>query len=85
MAIKRMENILIVVDDLEAAIAFFAALGLEVEGKATVEGQSVDRLVALEGVKSDIVTMRTRMATGGSSWTSSTRHRRSGSSRKTRR
>jgi catechol 2,3-dioxygenase-like lactoylglutathione lyase family enzyme len=54
-----MDNVLIVVDDLEAAIAFFAALGLEVEGKATVEGQSVDRLVALEGVKSDIVTMRT--------------------------
>jgi catechol 2,3-dioxygenase-like lactoylglutathione lyase family enzyme len=54
-----MDNVLIVVDDLEAAIAFFAALGMEIEGKATVEGPSVDRLVALEGVRSDIVMMRT--------------------------
>ena len=54
-----MDNVLLVVDDLEAAIAFFAALGLEVEGKATVEGPSVDRLVGLEGVRSDIAMMRT--------------------------
>ena len=54
-----MDNVLLVVDDLEAAIAFFVALGLEVEGEATVAGQSVDRLVGLEGVRSDIVTMRT--------------------------
>ena len=54
-----MDNVLLVVDDLEAAVAFFSALGLEVEGEATVGGPSVDRLVALEGVKSDIVMMRT--------------------------
>ena len=55
----RMDNVLLIVDDLEAATAFFAALGMVVEGKATVEGRSVDRLVALDGVRSDIVMMRT--------------------------
>ena len=54
-----MDNVLIVVDDLEAAIAFFTALGLELEGETTVGGPSVDRLVGLEGVRSDIATMRT--------------------------
>jgi catechol 2,3-dioxygenase-like lactoylglutathione lyase family enzyme len=55
----RMDNIAIVVDDLEAAKAFFAELGLELEGEATVEGASVDRLISLEGVRSDIAMMRT--------------------------
>ena len=59
MTLLRMDNILLVVDDLKAATAFFAALGLELEGEATVEGQSVDRLVGLEGVRSDIAMMRT--------------------------
>src|SRR5688572_3685711 len=47
----RMDNVLIVVDDLEAAIAFFAELGLELEGQTTVEGPAVDRLVGLDGVR----------------------------------
>ncbi|TDC74991.1 VOC family protein [Actinomadura sp. 7K507] len=55
----RMDNILIVVDDLEAATAFFAELGMEVEGKAPVEGPSVDSVVGLEGVRADIVMLRT--------------------------
>ena len=59
MTLKRMDNVLIVVDDLEAVKAFFAELGMELEGQATVEGPSVDRLVGLEGVRSDIATMRT--------------------------
>jgi catechol 2,3-dioxygenase-like lactoylglutathione lyase family enzyme len=59
MAIKRMDNILIVVDDLEAAIAFFVELGMELEGQTTVEGPSVDRVVGLDGVRSDIAMMRT--------------------------
>jgi catechol 2,3-dioxygenase-like lactoylglutathione lyase family enzyme len=59
MTVKRMDNVLIVVDDLEAAIAFFAELGLELEGETTVEGESVDRLVGLDGVRSDIAMMRT--------------------------
>lgn len=55
----RMDNVLIVVNDLKAVIGFFTELGLKIEGKATVEGEFVDRLVGLEGVKSDIVTMIT--------------------------
>lgn len=54
-----MDNVLIVLDDLAAAIAFFAELGLELEGETTVEGEWVDRIVGLEGVRSDIATMRT--------------------------
>jgi catechol 2,3-dioxygenase-like lactoylglutathione lyase family enzyme len=54
-----MDNVLIVVDDLTPAIAFFAELGLELEGQTTVEGPSVDRLVGLDGVRSDIAAMRT--------------------------
>jgi glyoxalase/bleomycin resistance protein/dioxygenase superfamily protein len=57
--IQRMDNIAIVVDDLAAAKAFFVELGLELEGEATVEGSAVDRLVGLEGVRSDIAMMRT--------------------------
>jgi len=59
MTLLRMDNILIVVDDLKAAIAFFAELGLELEGETTVEGPSVDRVVGLDGVRSDIAMMRT--------------------------
>lgn len=54
-----MDNIGIVVEDLTAAVAFFVELGLEIEGEATVEGQWVDRVIALNGVRSDIVMMRT--------------------------
>ena len=59
MAITRMDNILLVVDDLEAAKAFFAELGLEVEGETVVEGPSVDRLIGLDGVRATIASMRT--------------------------
>jgi catechol 2,3-dioxygenase-like lactoylglutathione lyase family enzyme len=59
MTIKRMDNVLLVVDDLKAAIAFFAELGLELEGETTVEGEWVDRIVGLDGVRSDIAMMRT--------------------------
>ena len=57
--IQRMDNVGIVVDDLEAAIAFFTELGMELEGQTTVEGESVDKLIALNGVRSDIAMMRT--------------------------
>jgi catechol 2,3-dioxygenase-like lactoylglutathione lyase family enzyme len=60
-----MDNVLIVVDDLEAAIAFFSELGLELEGQTTVEGQSVDRLVGLNGVRSEIAMMRPPDGHGG--------------------
>ncbi len=55
----RMDNIGIVVNDLKAVIAFFAELGLELEGETTVEGKWVDRIVGLDGVKSEIAMMRT--------------------------
>src|SRR6266545_5307032 len=47
MMLQRMDNVLIVVDDLEAAKAFFVELGMELEGETTVEGPSVDRLIGL--------------------------------------
>jgi catechol 2,3-dioxygenase-like lactoylglutathione lyase family enzyme len=59
MAIQRMDNIGIVVDDLEAATAFFVELGLELEGEAPVEGPWVDRVVGLDGVRCDIAMVRT--------------------------
>lgn len=55
----RMDNVLIVVDDLEAAKAFFLELGLELEGHTRVEGRWVDQLLALENVRSEIVLLRT--------------------------
>lgn len=59
MAIQRMDNVGIVVEDLEAAIAFFVELGMELEGKAQIEGPWADRTVGLDGVRSDIAMMRT--------------------------
>jgi catechol 2,3-dioxygenase-like lactoylglutathione lyase family enzyme len=59
MTIRRMDNVLIVVDDLEAATAFFAELGMELEGETTVEGDWAGRVVGLDGVRADIVMMRT--------------------------
>jgi len=59
MTLLRMDNVGIVVDDLQAAIGFFAELGLELEGEGTVEGEWVDRVVGLDGVRSDIAMMRT--------------------------
>ena len=52
-----MDNVGIVVEDLKAAIEFFAELGLELEGEMTVEGQWVDRIVGLNGVRNDIAMM----------------------------
>jgi catechol 2,3-dioxygenase-like lactoylglutathione lyase family enzyme len=59
MALQRMDNVGIVVEDLAGAIAFFRELGLELEGQMTVEGHWVDQVVGLEGVRSDIAMMRT--------------------------
>ena len=59
MTVQRMDNVLIVVDDLEAAKAFFAELGMELEGEATNEGPWVDQTVGLNDVRSDIAMMRT--------------------------
>jgi catechol 2,3-dioxygenase-like lactoylglutathione lyase family enzyme len=54
-----MDNILIVVDDLDAAKAFFIELGMELEGQAPLEGRHVDLLVGLENVRCEVAMMRT--------------------------
>jgi catechol 2,3-dioxygenase-like lactoylglutathione lyase family enzyme len=59
MTIKRMDNILIVVDDLEAVKAFFIELGLSLEGESTVEGPEVGRLIGLGNVKATLAMLRT--------------------------
>jgi catechol 2,3-dioxygenase-like lactoylglutathione lyase family enzyme len=59
MTIQRMDNVLIVVDDLEAAKAFFVQLGMELEGETTVEGGWVDQVIGLNDVRADIAMMRT--------------------------
>src|SRR6266498_3397108 len=57
--LQRMDNVGIVLDDLKAVTAFFVERGLELEGEMTVEGQWVDRVVGLDGVRNDIAMMRT--------------------------
>jgi catechol 2,3-dioxygenase-like lactoylglutathione lyase family enzyme len=59
MTIQRMDNVGIVVDDLDAAVAFFLELGLELDGQAVVEGPWVDRVVGLDDVRADIAMVRT--------------------------
>jgi catechol 2,3-dioxygenase-like lactoylglutathione lyase family enzyme len=54
-----MDNVGIVVDDLAATIAFFVELGLQLEGETTVEGPSVDQMVGLDDVRTDIAVLRT--------------------------
>ena len=59
MAIKKMEHVGIVVDDLQAAIDFFVELGLEPGGKGQVEGDWVERIIALDEVKVELAMLRT--------------------------
>jgi catechol 2,3-dioxygenase-like lactoylglutathione lyase family enzyme len=59
MTLLRMDNVLIVVDDLDAAKAFFTELGMELEGETTVEGPWADTVVGLDGVRADIAMLRT--------------------------
>jgi catechol 2,3-dioxygenase-like lactoylglutathione lyase family enzyme len=53
-----MDHVSVVVEDLEAAIAFFVELGMELEGQAPIEGPEVDRVNALDGVRVDIAMVR---------------------------
>ena len=59
MAVKRMDNVGIVVEDLDAAIDFFAELGLELEGRATIEGEWAGRVTGLGDQRVEIAMMRT--------------------------
>ena len=64
MTLQRMDNVLIVVDDLEAAKAFFAELGMELEGETQVEGPWVDSTVGLNDVRADITMMLNAVLAG---------------------
>lgn len=59
MSVTTLHHVSVVVDDLAAAVAFFTALGMTVEGEAPIEGPWVDRVNAIEGIRVDIAMMRT--------------------------
>jgi catechol 2,3-dioxygenase-like lactoylglutathione lyase family enzyme len=59
MTIQRMDHVSIVVNDLAAATEFFLELGLELQGEGTVGGDWVDRIVGLEGVRSELAMLET--------------------------
>jgi catechol 2,3-dioxygenase-like lactoylglutathione lyase family enzyme len=59
MTVKRMDNVGIVVEDIEAAIEFFAELGLELEGRAPIEGDWADDVTGLRGMRVEIAMLRT--------------------------
>jgi catechol 2,3-dioxygenase-like lactoylglutathione lyase family enzyme len=59
MTIQRMDHVGVVVDDLADAVAFFTTLGLELQGEAAVEGDWVDRIVGLEGIRAQIAMLQT--------------------------
>jgi catechol 2,3-dioxygenase-like lactoylglutathione lyase family enzyme len=59
MTVLRMDNVAIVVEDLDTALAFFTELGLELEDRSRIEGVWADRAVGLDGLRSEIAMMRT--------------------------
>lgn len=58
MAIQRMDNVLIVVEDLDAVVAFFVEIGMELEGTGPVEGPWVDAVIGIEGARQEIAMLR---------------------------
>ncbi|MFG2309847.1 VOC family protein [Streptomyces sp. NPDC048566] len=58
MAIQRMDNVLIVVDDLDAVIAFFVELGMELEGRGPLDWPGAERVIGLRDVRQDIAVLR---------------------------
>ncbi|KFU77296.1 Catechol 2,3-dioxygenase [Amycolatopsis lurida] len=58
MAIQRMDNVLIVVEDLDAVIAFFVEIGMELEGKGPLDWPGAERVIGLEDVRQDIAMLR---------------------------
>ena len=65
MAITRMDNVLIVVEDMDAVIAFFVELGMELEGRGPVEGRWVERVIGIDDVRQEIAMLRIPGAPGG--------------------
>lgn len=59
MALQRMDNVLIVVEDLEAAKGFFIELGMVLEGEMPIEGRWMDRVIGIENARAEIALLRT--------------------------
>jgi len=59
MTVKRMDNVGIVVESLDTAVAFFAELGLELEGRATIEGEWAGRVTGVRDQRVEVAMMRT--------------------------
>jgi len=59
VAIQQMHNTLIVVDDIDAVIAFLVELGMELEHRGPVEGRWVERVIGIDGVRQDVAMLRT--------------------------
>src|SRR5829696_4985302 len=64
MGMLRFDHVGVVVDDLDAATAFFVGLGFEREGGTTVEGEAVDKINGLAGVRAELMMVRTPDGTG---------------------
>ena len=64
MAIQRMDNVGIVVEDLDATIAFFTELGMELEGRAQIEGRWAEKVVGIDDMRCEIAMMRIPGASG---------------------
>jgi catechol 2,3-dioxygenase-like lactoylglutathione lyase family enzyme len=54
-----MDNVLIVVEDMDAVLAFFVELGMELEGRGPIEGRWVERVIAIDRVRQDVAMLRT--------------------------
>ncbi|GIJ34633.1 VOC family protein [Micromonospora sediminimaris] len=59
MAIQRLDNVLIVVHDLDRVISFFVELGMELEGRAPIEGRWVERVISIDDVRQEVAMLRT--------------------------
>jgi catechol 2,3-dioxygenase-like lactoylglutathione lyase family enzyme len=59
MTIQRMDNVLIVVENLDAVIAFFVELGMELEGRTPVEGRWVESVIGIDDVRQDVAMLKT--------------------------
>jgi catechol 2,3-dioxygenase-like lactoylglutathione lyase family enzyme len=59
MAIQRMDNVLIVVEDIDAVIAFLVELGMELEGRGPVEGRWVERVIGIDDIEQEVAMLRT--------------------------
>jgi catechol 2,3-dioxygenase-like lactoylglutathione lyase family enzyme len=59
MTLQRMDNVLIIVEDLDAVIAFFVELGMELEGRTPVEGRWVEKVIGINDVRQDVAMLRT--------------------------